>query len=409
MALAVDEEAREGAAGRPTSTSSGAPSRHDRVAAVRRPAPRPGRRGRRPWRRRSSPLPRRPPWASRSPAARHGAAAPARPARPRAPGARRRRGSRPPRPRRRPARPGRPSAEASTVSTKDVSIVAGDEGGMGEDALEEGERRPDADHPVLGRRRGACARMASSRLSAQTTSFESERVVVDRHLPALVRRPSRRARRGRRGRAAPDAARARQEAGVGVLGVDAALDRVPALAEILLPERQRLALRRSGSAASRGRRPVTISVTGCSTWSRVFISRKYGLAVRVHQELDRPRVRRSRRRRASATASSPIRSPQLGGEERETGSPRSPSGGAAGSSTRARRGGRRSRGGRRGPGSRRGAAARSPSRGRRASSPKALPRLRARAGEGASAAPPARRTSRRPLPPPPAAALSMTG
>ena len=65
-----------------------------------------------------------------------------------------------------------------------------------------------------------------------------------------------------------------QEAGLGVLGVEADLDRVA-----------RRAGRRAGSnpsgspaairiwSATRSR-PVTSSVTGCSTWSRVFISRK---------------------------------------------------------------------------------------------------------------------------------------
>ena len=36
--------------------------------------------------------------------------------------------------------------------------------------------------------------------------------------------------------------------------------------------------------------PVTISVTGCSTWTRVFTSMKKKLPLRVHQELERAGV-----------------------------------------------------------------------------------------------------------------------
>ena len=36
---------------------------------------------------------------------------------------------------------------------------------------------------------------------------------------------------------------------------------------------------------------VTISVTGCSTWMRVFISMKCRLPVPIHQELDRAGIR----------------------------------------------------------------------------------------------------------------------
>jgi hypothetical protein len=78
-----------------------------------------------------------------------------------------------------------------------------------------------------------------------------------------VRRPARHLQRAGGG----------QEAGVGVLGADARLDRVAAHLQLLL---------RSGSgspAATRSchstrSRPVIASVTGCSTCSRVFISMK---------------------------------------------------------------------------------------------------------------------------------------
>jgi hypothetical protein len=66
-----------------------------------------------------------------------------------------------------------------------------------------------------------------------------------------------------------DAGRRRER--LRVLGVDAALDRVTGERDVALLEAEPLA---------RGERicsltmsiPVTISVTGCSTWSRVFVS-----------------------------------------------------------------------------------------------------------------------------------------
>ena len=91
-----------------------------------------------------------------------------------------------------------------------------------------------------------------------------------------------------------------------------------------------------------------------------------------------------------------------------TASPRGPSGAAAGSSSRARRGGRRCRGRRRAPGSRRGAALRPTARGsaarrRMPRSPRdGRRRARPRSRSGS-------RTVRMPLPPPPAAGLTRTG
>ena len=57
-----------------------------------------------------------------------------------------------------------------------------------------------------------------------------------------------------------------------ILGVQPHLDRVPV--RLAARARQRLARRRCGAAARRGRGPVTSSVTGCSTWIRPFSSRK---------------------------------------------------------------------------------------------------------------------------------------
>ena len=53
----------------------------------------------------------------------------------------------------------------------------------------------------------------------------------------------------------------------------------PVTADVVLAERQRLARGDAELELAPGRVPVTSSVTGCSTWSRVFISRKYASSV----------------------------------------------------------------------------------------------------------------------------------
>ena len=70
-----------------------------------------------------------------------------------------------------------------------------------------------------------------------------------------------------------DGARVRGEAFRRVLGVDADLDRMAADAHLILADAKRSppAIRIISRTRSM---PVTISVTGCSTWMRVFISRK---------------------------------------------------------------------------------------------------------------------------------------
>ena len=64
-----------------------------------------------------------------------------------------------------------------------------------------------------------------------------------------------------------------QEPAEGVLGIDPRLDGVARDGDVVLGERQRVARAMSSCRSTRSR-PVTSSVTGCSTWSRVFISRK---------------------------------------------------------------------------------------------------------------------------------------
>ena len=153
-------------------------------------------------------------------------------------------------------------------------------------------------------------------------------------------------------------------------------------------------------------RPVTSSVTGCSTWMRPFSSSSQksppsstnstvpGAAV--------PDRARERDRRLAHPPRAAAR------RARATAPPRAPSGGAAGSSTRARRAPARCRARPRAPGSRRGAAARGSAPRRRVSSPKpAFASRRAASSDSSSSA--GSRTTRIPRPPPPAAALSTSG
>ncbi len=127
-------------------------------------------------------------------------------------------------------------------------------------------------------------------------------------------------------------------------------------------------------------RPVTISVTGCSTCSRVFISMKKKRAVLLGDELDRARadvadgLRRGDRGLAHRAAS-------LGRHARAPAPPRAPSGGGAAPSSRARTDARRCRACRRTPGSRCGAGASRYFSISTRSSPKARLRLALRRGE----------------------------
>ena len=163
------------------------------------------------------------------------------------------------------------------------------------------------------------------------------------------------------------------------------------------------------SCSSTRSSPVTSSVTGCSTCSRAFISRKKCVdgIVGVGDELDRAGavVARGLRQRdrlvARASRAARRRRPA-------TATPRSPSGGAAAASTRARRARARCRACRRSPAPRcaaRAAGSARGTRGRRRSPPAASRRAAAIASSRSSA----RSTTRIPRPPPPAAALTSTG
>ena len=81
-----------------------------------------------------------------------------------------------------------------------------------------------------------------------------------------------------------------------ILGVHARLDGVPARAEGRPVRAPAARLRRCAAAARRGRRPYTISVTGCSTCRRVFISMKKNSSGRSPETMNStvPGARRSR-------------------------------------------------------------------------------------------------------------------
>ena len=133
-------------------------------------------------------------------------------------------------------------------------------------------RMPVTTYSASARRMRATAR---SRGRAPTRRASRQRVVVARDVAARVgaavvaharaRRRDERARssRGTAGSRAPDLRRRRGT-------------RSPrrGATTIVLREAELLAVRDADHLARRGRCPVTSSVTGCSTWRRVFISRK---------------------------------------------------------------------------------------------------------------------------------------
>ena len=95
---------------------------------------------------------------------------------------------------------------------------------------------------------------------------------------------------GRSARAGRHGAGRGQEAAVGVLGVDAGLDGMAVEADLRPGSSGSGAPAATSSCHSTRSMPVTASVTGCSTWSRVFISMNHHSSGRSagHDELHRP-------------------------------------------------------------------------------------------------------------------------
>ena len=201
----------------------------------------------------------------------------------------------------------------------------------------------------------------------------------------------------------------RQEPVLRVLGVEPDLDRVAGRGgrrACSNPSGSPAAIRSWSATRSR---PVTSSVTGCSTWRRVFISRKAGSPRSSTRNSHVPALDVADRARRASSAASPEASAQRRRRRPATASPRGPSGAAAGSSSRARRGGRRRR-----AASKRTwiSTWRAPSTKRsRISAVVAERRLRLapRRGERRRRSAVGSRTMRMPLPPPPAAGLTSSG
>ena len=122
------------------------------------------------------------------------------------------------------------------------------------------------------RRAAAIASRAGRRVR---DDLREQRVVVDADLAAALDAAVVRARPGTP--PAPSSA-TRPVAGrkslAGILGVEARLDGVAGERELLLRERQRLRPAATRICQRTRSSPVTISVTGCSTWRRVLTSRK---------------------------------------------------------------------------------------------------------------------------------------
>ena len=116
--------------------------------------------------------------------------------------------------------------------------------------------------------------IASARVRPVRHELGDHGVVVRRDLVARRRRGCRRARPGRPGMRSRSRARGGREVPVGVLGVDAALDGVPLRSgSSSCPNESRSPAATRICSLTRST-PVTTSVTGCSTWMRVFISMK---------------------------------------------------------------------------------------------------------------------------------------
>ena len=159
-----------------------------------------------------------------------------------------------------------------------------------------------------------------------------------------------------------DRARRRGEVLVRGLGVDPALDRVPAKLHVVLAHRELLAGGDQDLLADDVDAGDHLGDAVLDLHAGVHLEEE--VVVAVLQPLDRPRravVDRARRRRSRSCRSAPA-SPR---RRAARAPPRSASGGGAGSSSRARRGGSRCRASRRAPGPRRGEGPPGSARGRR--------------------------------------------
>jgi len=133
------------------------------------------------------------------------------------------------------------------------------------------ERRHALDDELVERAQHAQARTLA--IAVPDAELGDQRVVEADDLVALLDPRVDAYARTRGLGVADDATGRRPEARTRVLGVDAALERVAAQRDVGLGDRQRRAAGDLDLPRTRSK-PVTSSVTGCSTWMRVFISRK---------------------------------------------------------------------------------------------------------------------------------------
>ena len=179
-----------------------------------------------------------------------------------------------------------------------------------------------------------------------------QRVVVGRHAAARGGHVAVDADAGaaRHLEAGDDARRGRE--GLGVLGVDPALEGMAAAADVGLREGQRLAPRHADAARGRCRCRSSSSVIGCSTCRRVFISMKEKApSSNRNSKVPTPLVADLPAGLGAALADLRRPAPARGPAPAP---PRAPSGGGAAASSRGCRARRRCRGGRPAPGSRHG-------------------------------------------------------
>ena len=152
-------------------------------------------------------------------------------------------------------------------------------------------------HSTCSSSRRPAASIASPRCAPCDDQLGDHRIVIGRDRRRLPRRRCRRAPRlhaaeMRNGRARPVEGRKPCDR---ILRIEPRLHRPAVDRKLVLPLRQRLAATPPAAAIRPDPAPVISSVTGCSTWSRVFISMNQMRSARrpsrrVGDELDRARA-----------------------------------------------------------------------------------------------------------------------
>ena len=150
--------------------------------------------------------------------------------------------------------------------------LAGQELRMRCDPRQKLEISPNPEHRSLGE---GAAQMDESRrtIFSPGNDLGDHRIVERRHRVALPHTGIDPGEFGRREAQSMQGPGLRQKSALRILGIEPCLDRMPVEDEVLLAKRERLAGSDPDCHSTRSS-PVTASVTGCSTWRRVFISMK---------------------------------------------------------------------------------------------------------------------------------------